>query len=135
MTFLEGGGVAEFKLDFICSNLCFAANPISTLSGFFLIFLSKGFICIKLYRFDFFFRTSFKINLPKKSRTKSPRVLTIKGTISLLVWKPLKNALSLLETISKNLSLADRKGSYFPNIESFYFYHRVVDFSSSYKYE
>ena len=50
---------AEFKLDFICCNLCFAANPISTLCGFFLIFLFNEYTCIKLYRFDFFFRILF----------------------------------------------------------------------------
>ena len=53
--------------------------------------------------------------------------------MSLLVWKPLKNALSLREIISKNWSW-----SYFSNIESSYFYHRVFDFlqatSMSYKF-
>ena len=66
--FLNSKIFAKFKLDFICSNLCFAANLILTPSGFFLIFLSKGFMCIKLYRFDFFFRTFFVIFLPKKAR-------------------------------------------------------------------
>ena len=46
--FLNSIIFAEFKLNFICSNLCFAANAISTLSGFFLIFLSKGFFCINI---------------------------------------------------------------------------------------
>ena len=128
VTFLEGGEVAALKslqLVFLTpkslqnSNwhyllqLVFCCKSNIDISGFFLILLSKGFICIKLYRFDFCFKTSFEIILPKKSQTKSLRVSAIKGTIGLLVRKPLKNALSLLETIlNQNLSLAGNKGSW-----------------------
>ena len=107
--FLELQNLCRIQIGLTCSNLGFAANPISTLSGFFLIFLSKRFIHIKLYRFDFFFRTSFKVILPKKPQAKSPRVSAIKGSF---VWKLLKNTLSLPETIPKNLSLVSNKDSW-----------------------
>ena len=88
---------------------------------------------------DILIQESYLCQITQKSRTKEITNQIFKGVSNkgepFACWfgSLLKNALRLPETISKNLRLAGSKGSYFSNIERFYFYHLVADFSSSYK--
>ena len=83
--FLNSKIFADFKLDFIWSNLCFATNPILTISGCFLIFC----ILIKL-----FFQRNHKPNLQGCQQQKEPLACLFGSLLKMhcVCWEPFQKS-------------------------------------------
>ena len=96
-------------VDFTSSNFYLASNPTSILSGGFIMFLFNALSWIRFYKLKQFFKTSLKMTLLKKSRTRSPIVSAMKWIIGASVRKSLKNEFIFPATISKNFSSANKE--------------------------